>query len=90
MAWRPDFSANGRPFYLAIADALADDVRRGVVQAGEKLPTQRELAAAMGLDLTTITRAYAEAGTSLIAMGSMPLPLEAGPPRSMRVPSSQT
>ena len=61
MAWRPDFSANGRPFYLAIADALAADIARGVVQPGERLPTQRDLAAAMGLDLTTITRAYAEA-----------------------------
>lgn len=61
MAWRPDFSADGKPFYLAIADALAADIRLGAVQPGEKLPTQRELAAAMGLDLTTITRAYAEA-----------------------------
>ncbi len=69
MAWRPDFSANGKPFYLAIADALADDVRRGVVQPGEKLPTQRELAAAMGLDLTTITRAYAEAARRGLIVG---------------------
>ena len=41
MSWHPDFSANGKPFYLAIADALADDVRLGVAQPGEKLPTQR-------------------------------------------------
>jgi DNA-binding transcriptional MocR family regulator len=61
MAWRPDFSADGRAFYLAIADALAADIALGVAQPGEKLPTQRALAATLGLDLTTITRAYAEA-----------------------------
>ena len=69
MSWRPDFSANGKPFYLAIADALAEDVRLGVVQAGEKLPTQRDLAAALGLDLTTITRAYAEAARRGLIVG---------------------
>ncbi|HTU13526.1 MAG TPA: PLP-dependent aminotransferase family protein [Allosphingosinicella sp.] len=61
MAWRPDFSADGKPFYLAIADALAADMKAGRVQPGEKLPTQRDLAETLGLDLTTITRAYAEA-----------------------------
>jgi DNA-binding transcriptional MocR family regulator len=69
MSWRPDFSANGKPFYLAIADALADDVRLGVVQPGEKLPTQRDLAATLGLDLTTITRAYAEAARRGLIVG---------------------
>jgi DNA-binding transcriptional MocR family regulator len=67
--WRPDFSANGKPFYLAIADALAADVARGLVQPGEKLPTQRELAASLGLDLTTITRAYAEAARRGLIVG---------------------
>jgi DNA-binding transcriptional MocR family regulator len=61
MAWRPDFSADGKPFYLAIADALAADIAAGRVRPGERLPTQRDLASAMGLDLTTITRAYSEA-----------------------------
>ena len=69
MAWRPDFSANGKPFYLAIADALAADLAAGVVRPGEKLPTQRDLAAALGLDLTTITRAYAEAGRRGLIVG---------------------
>lgn len=61
MAWRPALSATGKPFYLAIADALAADIALGLVLPGEKLPTQRDLAAALALDLTTITRAYAEA-----------------------------
>jgi DNA-binding transcriptional MocR family regulator len=61
MTWRPNFCADGKPFYIAIADALAADIGLGVAQPGEKLPTQRDLAAMLGLDLTTITRAYAEA-----------------------------
>src|ERR1044072_247463 len=69
MAWRPDFSANGRAFYLAIADALAADIALGVVQPGEKLPTQRDLAAALGLDLPTIPRAYAEAARRGLIVG---------------------
>lgn len=69
MAWRPDFSADGKPFYLAIADALAADIALGVAQPGEKLPTQRELAATLGLDLTTITRAYAEAARRGLIVG---------------------
>lgn len=69
MAWRPDFSADGKPFYLAIADALAADISRGRVQPGERLPTQRDLAEMMGLDLTTITRAYAEAARRGLIVG---------------------
>ena len=69
MAWRPDFAADGKPFYLAIADALAADLTAGIVQPGEKLPTQRDLAGALGLDLTTITRAYAEAARRGLIIG---------------------
>ena len=59
--WRPDLSARRGPLYLAIADALEDDVRMGRLQPGGRLPAQRWLAEALGVDLTTITRAYAEA-----------------------------
>ena len=59
--WRPDLSARRGPLYLAIADALEDDVRMGRLLPGGRLPPQRLLAEALGVDLTTITRAYAEA-----------------------------
>lgn len=49
------------PIYLAIADAIGGAVARGELRAGERLPTHRALADALGVDLTTVTRAYAEA-----------------------------
>jgi len=49
------------PLYLAIADALAEAVRSGELQPGERLPPQRTVAERLGIDLTTVTRAYAAA-----------------------------
>ncbi|HWU04428.1 MAG TPA: PLP-dependent aminotransferase family protein, partial [Novosphingobium sp.] len=59
--WNPDIRAAKGPKYLAIARALADDINAGVLAPGDRLPPQRSLAEALGLDLTTVTRAYGEA-----------------------------
>jgi len=59
--WIPDISAASGPKYLAIAGAIARDIDAGKLRAGDRLPPQRTLAEALGLDLTTITRAYGEA-----------------------------
>ncbi|MGC1303124.1 MAG: winged helix-turn-helix domain-containing protein, partial [Caulobacteraceae bacterium] len=65
--WRPSLPPHAHPLYLAIADALAGDLHHGRLSPGERLPPQRELAQALGVDLTTVTRAYAEArGRGLI------------------------
>jgi DNA-binding transcriptional MocR family regulator len=47
--------------FLRIVDALAADIGSGRLLRGERLPTHRALAAALKLDLTTVTRAYGEA-----------------------------
>lgn len=60
-SWTPDIAAAPGPKYLAIAEALARDVRAGRLATGERLPPQRALAEALGVDLTTVTRAYGEA-----------------------------
>lgn len=60
-AWVPDVSGAAGPVYLAIADALAADVARGRLRPGTRLPPQRDLAEALGVNLTTVTRALAEA-----------------------------
>ncbi len=60
-AWLSAVRAGRGPIYLAIANALAGAVGRGEVQPGERLPPHRTLAAALGVDLTTVTRAYGEA-----------------------------
>lgn len=61
MTWFPDLSGAHGPIYLSLADAIADAIAAGSLGAGEKLPSQRALADRLGVDLTTITRAYAEA-----------------------------
>jgi DNA-binding transcriptional MocR family regulator len=49
------------PALPQIEDALASDIVRGRLSRGQALPTHRALAKALGIDLTTVTRAYAEA-----------------------------
>ena len=59
--WTPTISKAAGPVYLAIADALQADIRSGRLPAGARLPPQRALGEALGIDFTTVTRAYAEA-----------------------------
>jgi len=59
--WLPDITERRGPRYLAISDALADDIRDGTIQAGDRLPTHRDLAYHLGVTVGTVSRAYAEA-----------------------------
>ena len=58
--WSPSLQS-GKPLYLAIADAIAQDVQSGVLKAGEKLPPHRDLAWRLKVTTGTVTRAYKEA-----------------------------
>ncbi len=60
-SWVPDIATLPGPKYLSIHAALAHDIAEGRLRAGDRLPPQRELASALGVDLTTVTRAYGEA-----------------------------
>lgn len=51
----------GKPIYLAVADAIAEAVLEGKLAPGDRVPTHRALAEVLHVDLTTVTRAYAEA-----------------------------
>ena len=59
--WLPDITDRRGPKYLAISDALADDIREGNIQSGDRLPTHRDLAYHLGVTVGTVSRAYAEA-----------------------------
>ncbi|WP_374449499.1 PLP-dependent aminotransferase family protein [Stella sp.] len=59
--WLPHLADRPGPKYRAIADALAEDIRRGAMRPGTRLPTHRDLAWRLGLTVGTVTRAYAEA-----------------------------
>ena len=59
--WLPKLKKGGGPFYLMIANAIAEDIALGRLIAEQRLPTQRKLAQLLGLDFTTVARAYTEA-----------------------------
>jgi DNA-binding transcriptional MocR family regulator len=60
-SWSPCLAGNKGPRFLQIADALQAAVVDGSLKPGDRLPPQRQLAAQLDVDLTTITRAYDEA-----------------------------
>src|SRR5262245_17925157 len=59
--WLPDLGRRPGPVYRAIADAIDEDVQRGALRAGARLPPHRDLADHLGVTVTTVTRAYQEA-----------------------------
>ncbi len=69
MTWNPRALPRDRPVYLALADRIADDLAAGRLAPGTRLPTHRELAKLLGVDLTTITRGYTEARRRGLVIG---------------------
>ena len=61
MDWVPTLSEWQGPVFMRIVDALAADIASGRLVRGQQLPTHRALAGTLGVDLTTVTRAYGEA-----------------------------
>jgi GntR family transcriptional regulator len=52
--------ANGVPIYVQLRDQLLHAIGAGVAGPGDQMPTMRELAVAMKVDLNTVRRAYDE------------------------------
>jgi DNA-binding transcriptional MocR family regulator len=59
--WTPQLSRLGKPHYLAIADAIAQDIGNGTLAPSDRLPPQRKLARRLDIDFTTVARGYVEA-----------------------------
>ena len=49
---------SGVPIYLQIKDQLLRAIGAGVLQPGEKMPTMRQVAVALKVDLNTVRHAY--------------------------------
>jgi len=98
--WVPAIEDRTKPVYLAIADAIADDIRTGRLSAGQRLPPQRSLAEQLGIDFTTVSRAYGEArhrglvdarvgqGTYVRATAPVPPPTRAVQPGRPAAPAA--
>lgn len=59
--WSPDLSREQGPLYLQLVNRMAQDIEAGVLKVGEKLPPQRQLAWHLGINLSTVTKAFQEA-----------------------------
>src|SRR5690349_11879490 len=49
-----------QPLFLQLANAIADDIRRGRLKPGDALPGSRELAELLGVNRNTIVAGYGE------------------------------
>ncbi|MCV9937299.1 PLP-dependent aminotransferase family protein [Boseaceae bacterium BT-24-1] len=57
--WVPQLaSSRAVPVYLALVQAIADDIGSGRLGPGTRLPPQRELARTLGISVGAVTRAY--------------------------------
>lgn len=69
--WVPDYKNRQGRIYVAIADAMADDVTLGKLRPGERLPTHRELAWRLQLSVSTVSKAYALAARRHLIEGEV-------------------
>jgi DNA-binding transcriptional MocR family regulator len=69
--WMPALEDREGPRYLAIAEALAEDVAEGKLRPGVQLPTHRDLADRLGVTVGTVSRAYAEAARRGVVTGEI-------------------
>jgi GntR family transcriptional regulator len=62
-----------RPVYLQIAGSIKEQIQKGMLQPGDELPSVRDLARDLGINLHTARHAYQllrEQGVLLLRLGS--------------------
>lgn len=69
--WIISVRFDGRPSHVEILDRLEAAIRGGELQSGDRLPAQRQLAAQLDVDLTTVTRAYSAARARGLVEGTV-------------------
>lgn len=69
--WLPDIAERPGPRYRAIVEALAEAIQAGTLRPGDRLPPQRDLAWRLGVNLSTVTEAYAEATRRQLVSGEV-------------------
>lgn len=71
ISWVPRLESRHGPRYLAIADAITEDVAAGRMAPGTRLPTHRDLADRLRVTVGTVSRAYAEAARRGLLSGEV-------------------
>jgi DNA-binding transcriptional MocR family regulator len=69
--WLPELESNDQPRYLALVDAIASAITQGELKPGDRLPPQRRLAWALGLNPSTTMQAYREAARRHLVSGEV-------------------
>ena len=69
--WLPELIDNDQPRYLALVDAISRAIEQGVLKPGDRLPPQRRLAWALGLNPSTAMQAYREAARRHLVGGEV-------------------
>ena len=69
--WRPNVNRRRGVLYLAIVDALRESIRSGDLRPGDRMPTHRDLARHLGVNISTVTHAYAEASRLHLLSGQV-------------------
>ena len=69
--WVPEIAVRPGPRYLAIADAISEDLDHGRLKPGSRLPTHRDLADRLGVTVGTVSRGYAEAARRGLLSGEV-------------------
>ncbi|NDV85279.1 aminotransferase class I/II-fold pyridoxal phosphate-dependent enzyme [Aurantimonas aggregata] len=68
--WKPQLE-NGKIRFRQIVDQIVTDIAAGTLQAGDRLPPQRELATSLNVKLSTVSRAYQEAARQRLVGGEV-------------------
>jgi DNA-binding transcriptional MocR family regulator len=69
--WLPQLASRPGPRYVALAEALAQDIADGTLLEGARLPPQRELAFRLGVTVGTVSRAFALAAERGLVSGEV-------------------
>lgn len=71
MSWRPTLERGGAPLAQQLIDQLISGIDSGDLLPGTKLPPQRELADYLGINVSTVSRAFKECSRRGLLTGTV-------------------
>ncbi|MBN9004464.1 MAG: GntR family transcriptional regulator [Rhizobiales bacterium] len=84
--------SSGIPIYVQLRDQILRSLGAGVLATGDQMPTMREVAVALSIDLNTVRHAYDELermGAITLVRGRGSFVAEPPPPMGARAQASQ-